>query len=77
MARHCIPILGARRMLDYTTDEGLDFYSYAEQIGRDTRRIFGQLWVPAPTYDEMITAVYSRVLLDILNQENALFEAMR
>ena len=81
MMRRSVPILGARRVLNYTTQDDIDFWMYARDVARDTgRRIFGQLWMSDPSVEEILGAAYIPAISEMLNNVNplkALFDGGR
>lgn len=77
MRKH-VAILGASRVLDYSTLAGVDFNSYAIDVARDTGRVlFGQLWMPDANASEILYAVYAPRIREQLNSPNTLLAVLR
>lgn len=55
------------------TQEGLDFYDHCVEVDKRTNRvIFGQLWVPAPSINDIMKAIYQPGLAAVLFTANPL-----
>ena len=54
------------------TPELLAMWDIAVSAAKASRRIFGQLWMPDPTYDDILRCVWEPFVAEAINTPNPL-----